>query len=471
MELVNKLKKKRLYLLFPFNFFQKINAKFTLYILTLLLITLSVSYLITLEIMKRQISTSIIRRADSLCRSIASAAGHHLIPRDILSLDNMVYRIKSANPDITSIAIVDNDGEIIVHSEPGKIGEKTFNLNSPASESGLKKDLSGQNLNGILSKNLVLESPIDFMGERLGRVLLEIDWSVLLSAQAEARKNILLLFSLITFFGLVGSLFLSNQLTRPVRELARGVEEMKRRGKAPVLKIYSMDELGHLTASFNEMASLVINQRERLAVYAHEVEQAYVATVKILAAAIEARDPYTLGHSTRVAQLATALAQEAGLVQEEIEMIEIACLFHDVGKIRIPDAILHKQGQLEPQEILEMKKHPEYGSEILSKAPCLYKYIPAVRHHHEWYDGHGYPDRLSRNEIPFSAAIIALADSFDAMTSDRPYRKALSTEEALEVIAKYLGKQFHPELASLFIEMIKKRHKTTLLAEKSEGLR
>lgn len=470
MRFINKLKRKRLYFLFPFNFFQRINAKFTLYILTLLLITLSGSYLITIEIVKKQISTSIIRRADSLGRSIASAAGHHLIPRDILSLDNLVYRIKTANPDINSIAIVDNEGEIIVHSEPGKIGEKISLSNLTSSELDLKGTLD-QNLNGISNKNLVIEKPIDFMGERLGRVLLEVDWSVLFTAQTEARKNILLLFSLVTIFGLVGSLFLSNQLTRPVRELARGVEEMKRLGKTPALKIYSMDELGRLTASFNEMASLVIDQREKLAAYAHEIEQAYVATVKILAAAIEARDPYTLGHSTRVAQLATALAKEAGLSPEEIELIEIACLFHDVGKIRIPDSILHKQGQLEPQEILEMKKHPEYGSEILSKAPCLYKYIPAVRHHHEWYDGHGYPDRLSRNEIPLSAAIIALADSFDAMTSDRPYRKALGIEEALEVITKYSGKQFHPELASLFIKMIKKRRKTALLAEKSEAQR
>lgn len=461
--------KKGLYFLFPFNFFHKIKAKFTLYILTLILITLTSSYLISLEIMKRQITTSIIRRADSLCRSLASAAGHHLVPRDILSLDNLVYRIKQANPDITSIAIIDNEGEIIVHSDPEKIGEKISN--SPASflDSETSNQISSFKVNGMTNSNLVMERPIDFMGERLGQVRLEIDWSGLLAAQAEAREKILFLFTFITFFGLLGSLFLSNQLTRPVRELARGVEEMKRLGKTPSLKIYSMDELGQLTASFNEMASLVIDQQEKLAKYAREIEQAYVATIKILAAAIEARDPYTLGHSNRVAQLAKALAIEAGLPPEEIETIEIACLFHDVGKIRIPDAILHKQGELEPQEIQEMKKHPEYGAEILSKAPCLYKYIPAVRHHHEWYNGQGYPDKLSRNEIPLSAAIIALADSFDAMTSDRPYRKAMRVEDALDVICQYSGQQFHPDLANLFVKMIKRRRKTGHFFEKIEA--
>ena len=465
---LNDSSKKGLFFLFPPNFLQKINAKFALYILTLLLITLSGSYLITIEIMKRQIATSIVRRAESLSRSIASAAGHHLIPRDILALDNMVYRIKTANPDITSIAIIDNEGEIIVHSELGKRGEKILESPSTPEESGDKNKLFRHN-NGLQNQNLVIENPVEFMGEKLGRVLLEVDWSSLRAAQTEARRKILLLYTLVTAFALAGTIILSHRLTRPVRELARGVELMKRQGKTQPLKIYSMDELGQLTASFNEMAALLSDQKEKLAAYAQEIEQAYVATVKILAAAIEARDPYTLGHSTRVAQLATALAREAGLSPEEIETIEIACLFHDVGKIRIPDVILHKKGQLDPEEIQEMRKHPEYGAEILSKAPCLYKYIPAVRHHHEWYNGHGYPDRLSGGEIPLAAAIIALADSFDAITSDRPYRKALGQEEALEVIAKNAGKQFHPELASLFIKMIKKSQKTARRGEKFES--
>jgi HD-GYP domain-containing protein (c-di-GMP phosphodiesterase class II) len=152
-----------------------------------------------------------------------------------------------------------------------------------------------------------------------------------------------------------------------------------------------------------------------------------------------------------------ALAKEAGLKEEEVDLVEIACLFHDVGKIRLPDSILHKRGRLEAEEIKEMQKHPEYGAEILSKAPCLYKYIPAVRHHHEWYNGNGYPDGLSREQIPVAAAIISLADAFDAMTSDRPYRKALSTEEARLAILKNSGRQFQPELARLMIKIIEQK--------------
>jgi HD-GYP domain-containing protein (c-di-GMP phosphodiesterase class II) len=131
-------------------------------------------------------------------------------------------------------------------------------------------------------------------------------------------------------------------------------------------------------------------------------------------------------------------------------------MFHDVGKIKIPDSILLKEGKLDPLEITEMMRHPEYGAEILGKASSLVRYIPVVRHHHEWYDGTGYPDGLSRDEIPLSAAITCLVDAFDAMTSDRPYRRALTEEKALEMIQNLSGKQFSPELVKKFVGLFKK---------------
>ena len=173
-----------------------------------------------------------------------------------------------------------------------------------------------------------------------------------------------------------------------------------------------------------------------------------------MAAAIDARDSYTLGHSTRVSEMAIALGKELGLHGQELDDIEIACLFHDVGKIKIPDAILHKAVNLDPDEWEEMQKHPEYGAEILRKAPSLRRFIPAVRHHHEWYNGSGYPDGLSREGIPRDAAIISLADAFDAMTSDRPYRKAMTKKKALATIEERVGKQFSPELTPLFLGIV-----------------
>lgn len=437
--------------------FGNISAKATVYVMVLLAAAILAAYYAALHTMNEEVRDSIIRRAESLGRSIASASGYHLILNDLLALDNMVFKVKAANPDITAISVIGAAGEIIVHSDPAKTGRRLAYTEAARPEGGPANGTVLDGAGGEASRVLAMESPITFLGKDLGRVRLELDWSVLYNARAQARRRIVPLFAVILVLGFVSSVFLSHRVTRPVRELASGVEEMKRGGRTRPLRVYSADELGRLTASFNEMTALITEQRDKLGSYARELEEAYVSTVRILAAAIEARDKYTLGHSTRVAELAVTLAREAGLAAEEVETTEIACLFHDVGKIRIPDAILHKRGRLDPEELREMKRHPEYGAELLSKAPSLYKYIPAVRHHHEWYDGSGYPDGLSRDRIPTVAAIISLADAFDAMTSDRPYRQALSQEEALATIAGHSGRQFHPELTTLFLRLLKKR--------------
>jgi len=416
--------------------------------------------------MDEEVRDSIVKRAESLSRSLASAAGYHVILKDLLALDNMVYKIKSANQDVLSVAIINEAGEIIVHSDPSLRGTKIESQKVEEVDDSRSARPANQAQGQI--KLLVAESPVEFLGKNLGKVRLEVDWSVLLKAQARARRQVLPIFGLIMLAGFAGSFLLSRRITRPIRELTRGVEIMKEGRKNQPLKIYSADELGQLTASFNEMAELLTSQKEKLANYAHELEEAYVSTVKILAAAIEARDRYTLGHSTRVAEMAVALAKEVGLSHDDIELIEIACLFHDVGKIRIPDAILHKRGRLSPEERLEMEKHPEYGAEILSKAPCLYKYIPAVRHHHEWYNGNGYPDGLRGENIPMTAAIISLADAFDAMTSNRPYRKALSLQEALDYIRQNSGNQFHPELSEVFIRVMAARENLEVFLDGNE---
>ena len=176
-----------------------------------------------------------------------------------------------------------------------------------------------------------------------------------------------------------------------------------------------------------------------------------------MAAAIDARDSYTHGHSARVSQLSVLIGKAIGLSIEELRDLEVACLFHDVGKIKIADSILLKQGRLSQSEHEEMIHHVEYGASILDKAPSLRRYIPAVRHHHERQDGKGYPDRLSGDNIPLFASIIAVADTFDAMTSTRPYRKAFSEEEALRELVRVAGTQLRADLVAVFVELIDER--------------
>jgi putative nucleotidyltransferase with HDIG domain len=436
--------------------FPNIRAKTTLLILFLLTATTLLSYSITISVMRTYVTDKIIRTAESLGRSIAPSAGFLMGAQDLLGLDYMVFQIRKANPDIRSIGVLGPERDIVVHSDIKERGRRM----DPAQGEVLERSKDGtvvRKVSGGPGTLIEIETPIVFMDKPLGSVILRLDWSVLLTAQGAARRRVIGLFAVILVLGTVSGILLSASLTRPIKELSSGVEELKRGVASKPLRIFSEDELGRLTASFNEMSGLITTQRDRLAQNARELEESYVSTVRVVAAAIDARDSYTLGHSTRVSELAVSLAREFGLSGQELEDIEIACLFHDVGKIKIRDAILHKAGKLEPAEWEEMQKHPEYGAEILRKAPSLRRFIPAVRHHHEWYDGSGYPDGLSRERIPREAAIISLADAYDAMTSDRPYRRAMSKENALATIRDHAGKQFSPELASLFLSMAEKK--------------
>ena len=179
-----------------------------------------------------------------------------------------------------------------------------------------------------------------------------------------------------------------------------------------------------------------------------------LSTIQALAAAVDAKDAYTQGHSSRVARYAVALAQSIGLSDAEVDLVHITGTLHDVGKIGVPDAILKKPSQLDPEERRIMETHPALGEVIIRKAPQLAPTLPGVRHHHERWDGKGYPDGIRGEDIPQLARLLAVADTFDAMTSDRPYRKGMSWEIALGEIGRCAGTQFEPRLAEAFVSLM-----------------
>jgi putative nucleotidyltransferase with HDIG domain len=172
-----------------------------------------------------------------------------------------------------------------------------------------------------------------------------------------------------------------------------------------------------------------------------------------LTSAVDAKDAYTCGHSERVALLSRSLALEAGLTEHQVERIYMAGLLHDVGKIGVPEAVLQKTGKLTPEEFDQIKKHPEIGARILRDVKQIEDIIPGVMHHHERYDGKGYPSGLAGENIPLMGRIICLADCFDAMTSSRTYRKALPLEVALTEIRRCSGTQFDPVLSDCFLRL------------------
>ncbi len=178
----------------------------------------------------------------------------------------------------------------------------------------------------------------------------------------------------------------------------------------------------------------------------------YKSTVLALSKAIDARDTYTSGHSERVTQISLKIGQALGLSSDKLNTLEIAALFHDVGKIGIPDQILNKPGKLTIEEFNKIKEHPSIGVDILKTIEFLEKTFPMILHHHEKYGG-GYPLGIRGETIPFEARIICVADSYDAMTSDRPYRKGLPPNVAIDELIKFKGIQFDPMIVEAFLEI------------------
>ena len=185
-----------------------------------------------------------------------------------------------------------------------------------------------------------------------------------------------------------------------------------------------------------------------------KMRKVYLDTIRALAAAIDAKDPYTKGHSERVAETSVALAQELNLSDRDIEDIEYTALLHDIGKIGIADKILGKKGSLTNQEYEKIKEHTIMGANIIEPVDFLKNSYEAIYHHHERYDGKGYPDGVKSKDIPLFSRIIAVADAYDAMNSDRPYRKKLNKDKILKELTDQSGKQFDPEVVEALISVL-----------------
>lgn len=186
-----------------------------------------------------------------------------------------------------------------------------------------------------------------------------------------------------------------------------------------------------------------------------DINNTFVNTVEAFASALDAKDPYTYGHSRRVAELSVAICEEMGMSRSETRRVELAALLHDVGKIGTPEKILHKPDKLAEDEFEKIKEHPAKGADILSNISEFADIIKWIRHHHEWYDGQGYPDRIAAEEIPLQARIITIADAYDAMTSDRPYRKGMPPQEVVKIMQEFNRSQFDPEILQVFNRLMR----------------
>ncbi len=249
-------------------------------------------------------------------------------------------------------------------------------------------------------------------------------------------------------FSLLVSWLLSKGIVRSLRDLINSVKEVEGGNFRQKVRVRRDGEIQELADAFNKMTEGIQEAQSRLQEY-------YLETIKALACALEAKDPYTIGHAERVKNYAVNIAKRLGFSRGDIELLEDICILHDIGKIGIPERILTKPASLNEEEWRIVKSHPVIGEEILKPLEFLRPVLFVVSDHHERPDGNGYPRGLKADEIPLLAAIVSAADAFDAMTSDRPYRKAFTKEEAINILKENEDKQFNSKVVEVFIDFLK----------------
>jgi putative nucleotidyltransferase with HDIG domain len=280
-------------------------------------------------------------------------------------------------------------------------------------------------------------------GVQLGFVAAAVPADDLSASLNGIRFVLVALFGAIALGTILIGLALADRITRPIDELIASMRVVSAGDYGRRVQVESDDEIGYLARTFNEMtAALQAQIRAR--------DEAYFRNLEALARAIDARDPYTFEHSARVAAISLELAQGMKLPEADLVVLRRAGLLHDVGKIGVSDKILAKAGPLNDEEWASIKRHPVIGFEMLKDVPFLQPALDPIKHHHERWDGEGYPDRLKGDSISQLARIVTLADAFDAMTSDRPYRKGFSFEFAARSIVGESGRQFDPAVVDAF---------------------
>lgn len=286
---------------------------------------------------------------------------------------------------------------------------------------------------------------------RLGVIAIQ-DESAALASISDMRRQTLWISMVAAMLTVIIGFFFAKKLTQPVQELAIGAHRIAFGDFSQRIAVTSRTELGDLGDSFNLMTDQLETYIKDLQQSAAENRELFLGTVKGLAAAIDGKDPYTRGHSERVSRMSVAIAQRLGLPDDECEKIRISALLHDIGKIAIDDNILKKPSALTDDEFVVMKQHPQKGYKIMSQIRAMKEFLPGMYMHHEMVNGQGYPQGLKGDEIPLMAKVVAVADTFDAMTTDRPYQQAMKFEDAIARIQSFVGTRYDARVVSAFVE-------------------
>jgi HD-GYP domain-containing protein (c-di-GMP phosphodiesterase class II) len=370
----------------------------------------------------------------------------------VVSLDSILSRLQETSVRGRTVFVVDHNGHVVVHPDTRQfVPGADFRASSyiVAQVTGAPKDLRTTE---TVQRFTTVENGKN--AEMIGTysTIPDLGWAVvaqrsLEKARGDAGVNELnaqaLKFVLVvTFAALILGYLFAVGISTPIRALASSTRAISRGEFHERATVSGAAEISELAQTFNNMADDIESFIARLKQAAQENHDLFLGSIRMLAAAIDEKDPYTRGHSDRVAKYSMLLGQQMGLSVADLDRLRIASLLHDVGKIGVDDRVLKKPGSLTPEEFEVMKQHPTKGANIMRPVAQLKDMLPGIELHHEHVDGRGYPHGLKGEAIPLMARVIAVADTLDAMTTNRPYQSAMELEDALRHIRKVTGTKF-----------------------------
>ena len=393
-----------------------------------------------------------------LARPLAVGNNFHGMVATVVSLEFLRQRLRDASEGGLVTYVVNAEGRLIIHQD-----ERRFTVGQDMNSVPIvQMFLTGTEQASLTTPFDLLENgkKVPMLGTQVA--VPEVGWAVIAQkpvekayAAANEMRNyaiglLVIAITLSVVIGYISARRLSTPLqvlTATTRAIAKG--DFSRRVNLP-----SRTEIGELASTFNLMADDLEKFVEQLKQAAQENHELFLGSIRTLAAAIDEKDPYTRGHSGRVAKYSVILAETVGLPEDDVYKIRISALLHDVGKIGIDDRILKKPAGLTTEEFEIMKQHPVKGATIIRPVGKLREMIPGIELHHESLDGRGYPYGLKADEIPMMARVIMVADTLDAMTTNRPYQVAMELEVAMDKIRAIAGKKFDPVVVDALFKAV-----------------
>jgi putative nucleotidyltransferase with HDIG domain len=368
----------------------------------------------------------------------------------VVSLESILHRLQEASVRERTVFLVDHSGHVVVHPDT-----KNFVPGADASSNALVAQVMAlpqelRNTETMRFSEKGKKHPVEMIGTY--STFPEVNWAVIAERRldqaqtdtgvTELNRQALAFVTVVILAAIIVGYFFAVGISGPIRGLAASTRAISRGEFHQRSPVRGASEISELAENFNKMAGDIEEYIERLKEAAEENRELFIGSIRMLAAAIDEKDPYTRGHSGRVAKYSMLIGQELGLSSEELDKLRIAALLHDVGKIGVEDRVLKKPGSLTPEEFGLMKQHTVKGANIMRPVSQLKEMLPGIELHHEHMDGRGYPYGLQGNQIPQMARIIGVADTLDAMTTNRPYQSAMELEFAMERIRALTGSKF-----------------------------